>query len=92
MRIAQMSDIHIGSRFVPDLVDAALDEINAFEPHLVAIPGDLTTKGYRDEFEEAKSYLNRLECENVASFPATTMGATSGITISKICSGSERPA
>ena len=78
MRIVQMSDIHIGSRFVPDLMDAALEEINAFEPHLVAIPGDLTTKGYRDEFEEAKSYLNRLECENVVIVPGNHDGRNVG--------------
>jgi len=40
-----MSDIHVGSTFVPDLMDAAIEEISAFGPHLVAIPGDLATKG-----------------------------------------------
>ena len=69
MRIVQMSDIHVGPAFVPGLMDAAIEEINAFGPHLVAIPGDLTTKGYREEFEEAKVYLDRLECENVVVVP-----------------------
>ena len=45
MRIVQMSDIHVGSTFVPDLMDAAIEEINAYNPDLVAVPGDLTTKG-----------------------------------------------
>jgi Icc protein len=69
VRIVQMSDIHVGPTFVPDLMDAAIEEINAFGPHLVAIPGDLTTKGYREEFAEAKAYLDRLECENVVVVP-----------------------
>jgi Icc protein len=64
-----MSDIHVGPAFVPDLMDAAIEEINTFGPHLVAIPGDLTTKAYREEFEEAKAYLDRLECENVVVVP-----------------------
>jgi 3',5'-cyclic AMP phosphodiesterase CpdA len=59
VRIVQMSDIHVGSTFVPELMDAAIEEINAYSPHLVAIPGDLTTKGYREEFEAAKTYLDR---------------------------------
>jgi 3',5'-cyclic AMP phosphodiesterase CpdA len=69
VRIVQMSNIHVGPTFVPGLMDAAIEEINAFGPHLVAIPGDLTTKGYREEFEEAKVYLDRLECENVVVVP-----------------------
>jgi 3',5'-cyclic-AMP phosphodiesterase len=66
MRIVQMSDIHTGSPlFRPDFMKSAIEETNAFEPDLVAVAGDLTTEGYRWEFEEAKSYLNHIECENV---------------------------
>ncbi|WP_273888872.1 metallophosphoesterase family protein [Rubrobacter naiadicus] len=62
----QMSDIHVGpSLFRPDLLEAAIEETNALRPDLVAIAGDLTTDGYRREFEEAKGYLDRIECENV---------------------------
>jgi predicted MPP superfamily phosphohydrolase len=69
VRIVQMSDIHVGSTFIPDLMNAAIEEINAFGPDLVAVPGDLTTKGYSEKFEEAKAYLDRLECENVVVLP-----------------------
>jgi 3',5'-cyclic-AMP phosphodiesterase len=66
MRIVQMSDIHVGSRlFRPDLMEAAIEEANEIVPDLVAIGGDLTTDGYPWEFEEAKGYLDRLECPNV---------------------------
>lgn len=65
MRIVQMSDIHTGTPlFRPDLLEAAVEETNAYAPDFVAIAGDLTTAGYRWEFEEAKSYLDRIECEN----------------------------
>src|SRR5215207_1305816 len=73
-----MSDIHVGPTFVADLMDAAIEETNAFGPHLVAIPGDLTTKGYREEFEEAKAYLDRLECENVVVVPGNHDGHNVG--------------
>jgi 3',5'-cyclic-AMP phosphodiesterase len=70
VRIVQISDIHVGSGlFRPDLLEAAIEETNALEPDLVAIAGDLTMEGYRWEFEEAKEYLDRLECENVVVVP-----------------------
>src|SRR5918997_5733815 len=70
MKIVQMSDIHVGSGlFRLDLLEAALEETNALEPDLVAIAGDLTMEGYRWEFEQAKDYLDRLECPNVVVVP-----------------------
>ena len=66
MKIVQMSDIHVGSGlFRPELLLATIEETNALEPDLVAVAGDLTTEGYRWEFEEAKGYLDRIECPNV---------------------------
>ncbi len=66
MRIVQMSDIHVGSGlFKPELLSSAIEETNSLQPDLVAVVGDLTMEGYRWEFEEAKEYLNRIECENV---------------------------
>lgn len=66
MRIVQMSDIHVGTPlFRPELMKAAIEETNAYAPDFVAVAGDLTTAGYRWEFEEAKSYLDQIECENV---------------------------
>ena len=66
MKIVQMSDIHVGTGlFRPDLLSSAIEETNSLEPDLVAVVGDLTMEGYRWEFEEAKEYLDRLQCENV---------------------------
>src|SRR5215210_6903602 len=66
MRIVQLSDIHTGTPlFRPDFLEAAIEETNDLEPDLVAVAGDLTTEGYRWEFEEAKGYLDRIECENI---------------------------
>ncbi|HEX5974302.1 MAG TPA: metallophosphoesterase, partial [Rubrobacteraceae bacterium] len=70
MRIVQISDIHVGSGlFRPELLDAAIEETNELEPDLVAIAGDLTMEGYRWEFEEARAYLDRIECPNVVVIP-----------------------
>lgn len=70
MRIVQMSDIHVGTDFFqPDLMNAAIEETNAFEPDLVVVAGDLTSEGYPSEFREAKSFLDLLECPNMIVVP-----------------------
>lgn len=69
MKIVQMSDIHVeeggGGKFRPDLLQNVIEETNRLEPDLVAVVGDLTGEGYRTEFEQAKEYLDRLECPNI---------------------------
>src|SRR5918996_6480180 len=66
MRIVQMSDIHVGSGlFRPELLSSTIEETNSLQPDLVTVVGDLTMEGYRWEFEEAKEYLDRLECPDV---------------------------
>ena len=66
MKIVQISDIHVGAGlFKPDLLLSAIEETNELEPDLVVVAGDLTTEGYRWEFEEARGYLDGIECPNV---------------------------
>jgi 3',5'-cyclic-AMP phosphodiesterase len=66
VKIVQMSDIHVGAGlFRPDLLSSAIEETNTLSPDLVVVAGDLTTEGYRWEFEEAKGYLDHLDCPNV---------------------------
>ena len=48
---------------MPSLMDRAIGEINDLGPDLVICTGDLTTFGFKQEFAQAKSYLDRLECE-----------------------------
>jgi len=62
-KIAQISDLHCGDpRFSRELLIAAINEINQAKPRVVTICGDLTTAGYRDEFEAAKEYIDMIEC------------------------------
>ncbi|MDP8900507.1 MAG: metallophosphoesterase [Actinomycetota bacterium] len=69
MKIVQISDIHAedGGLFRPDLMERVVEETNEQAPDLVAVAGDLTGAGYREEFEMAKGYLDRLECEEVVA-------------------------
>jgi 3',5'-cyclic-AMP phosphodiesterase len=59
-------------------MEAAIEETNTFAPDLVAIPGDLTTEGHREEIEEAKSYLDRLECQQMVVVPGNHDGPNVG--------------
>jgi len=62
--IAQFSDIHCGdTRFDADLMEATIHEINDLGPDLVIVAGDLTADGYREQFDEAKSWIDQLDCE-----------------------------
>jgi 3',5'-cyclic AMP phosphodiesterase CpdA len=62
-RIVQLSDMHCGdSRFDHDLMIEALGEINRLRPDMVIVAGDLTEGGYREEFDQAKDYINLIEC------------------------------
>jgi Icc protein len=68
--IAQISDIHCGSpHFVPSLLERTIVEINELEPELVIVSGDLTGDGLRAEFETARDYLDRLDCEQTIVIP-----------------------
>ena len=70
LTICQISDIHCGnSRFIPELLDRTIIEINRLSPRVVVVAGDLTDAGYREEFEQAAEYIDRIECENVMVIP-----------------------
>jgi 3',5'-cyclic AMP phosphodiesterase CpdA len=69
-KIAHLSDIHCGDpHFVPDLMDRAIAEINDLDPDIVVCSGDLTTFGFKEEYAQAKEYLDRLDCESFVVIP-----------------------
>jgi 3',5'-cyclic-AMP phosphodiesterase len=62
--IAQISDLHCGSRYhIPSLATRVIDEVNALEPDVVVVNGDLTDMGFRAEFRQAHRMLERIQCE-----------------------------
>ena len=68
--IAQLSDPHCGSpHFVPSLLDRALVEINELQPDVVVVSGDLTSDGLRGEYQLARDYLDRIDCERMIVIP-----------------------
>ena len=68
--IAHLSDLHCGDpHFVPDLMERAIAEINDLKPEIVVCSGDLTTFGFKEEFAQAKRYLDTVECEALVVVP-----------------------
>ncbi|HEX9050074.1 MAG TPA: metallophosphoesterase [Anaeromyxobacter sp.] len=48
LRVAQLSDLHVGPRAVPAVVRSAIDQANAFEPDLVVLTGDFLSRRRSD--------------------------------------------
>ena len=70
LTIAQLSDLHCGSpHFVPSLLDRAIVEVNELEPDVVVISGDLTGDGFRGEYELAREYVDKIDCERMMVIP-----------------------
>ena len=64
MLIVQLSDLHCtdAPQFLCDKLTTAVNEINRLSPDLVIISGDLTENGFKTEFEEAKRFIDQIEC------------------------------
>ena len=70
MLIAQLSDVHVGgARYSRELLETAIGEINAAEPDIVVVAGDLTDDGYPDQYPLAKQELDAIACEHVILVP-----------------------
>jgi 3',5'-cyclic-AMP phosphodiesterase len=68
--IAQISDVHVGGgRYRQELLRNAIDEINAAEPDLVVVAGDLTDDGYPDQYPLAREELACIACGQVVRVP-----------------------
>jgi 3',5'-cyclic AMP phosphodiesterase CpdA len=60
--IAHISDPHVGSpHFVPNLLHRVIEEVNELQPDAVICSGDLTTDGYRQEYQAWLSYAERIQ-------------------------------
>src|SRR5688572_15555042 len=69
-RIAHLSDLHCGGTyFEPNLLERAISEVNELRPDMVICTGDLTTFGFKHEYQMARSYLDRINCDSFVVVP-----------------------
>jgi 3',5'-cyclic AMP phosphodiesterase CpdA len=57
--IVHLSDLHFG-RLDARIIEPLIDRINAVQPDLVAISGDLTQRARRTQFRDARAFLDRI--------------------------------
>jgi len=70
MVIAHISDLHCGETyFEPNLLERAISEVNELQPDIVVVSGDLTTFGFRHEYQLAREYVDRIECRSLVVVP-----------------------
>ena len=68
--LAHITDIHAGSPFfITNLMTRTIEELNEIKPDVVAITGDLTNMGFRQEFTTAKAFIDKIDCPNVLVIP-----------------------
>ncbi|MDO5758566.1 MAG: metallophosphoesterase family protein [Rhodobacterales bacterium] len=58
-QLVHLSDLHFG-RDRPELLNPLIARVNALEPDLVAISGDLTQRARHSQFEAAREFIEQL--------------------------------
>jgi 3',5'-cyclic AMP phosphodiesterase CpdA len=63
MNIIQVSDLHFGPYYVPEVGDALLRAVGELESDVIIASGDFTQRAKRNEYADARAWLDRLpEC------------------------------
>jgi 3',5'-cyclic AMP phosphodiesterase CpdA len=65
MLIVQLSDIHVGSQFQPQVFDRVVSEVNKINPDVIIITGDLTNEGLEKEYKECKRLVSKLKAKKI---------------------------
>ena len=65
MIIVQLSDLHVGSQFQPEVFDQVLSEVNDLNPDCIVITGDLTNEGLVKEYEKCKELVSKFNCKKI---------------------------
>jgi 3',5'-cyclic AMP phosphodiesterase CpdA len=60
-----MSSAH----FLSDVAESVVQGVNEISPDILVITGDLTQNGSLQEFEEAKEWIDRIDCKNKVVVP-----------------------
>jgi 3',5'-cyclic AMP phosphodiesterase CpdA len=60
LNLLHISDLHFGAPYLPELGQAVLRIAPQLEPDVIVVSGDLTQRARRQEFMEARAFLDRL--------------------------------
>ena len=65
MIIVQISDLHIGSQFLPEKFDILVEEVNQLNPDVIIVTGDLTNEGLMKEYDKCKTLLAKFNTKQI---------------------------
>ncbi len=65
MIIVQLSDLHVGSQFQPEVFEQVLSEVNQLNPDCIVITGDLTNEGLVKEYEKCRELVSQFNCKKI---------------------------
>jgi 3',5'-cyclic AMP phosphodiesterase CpdA len=60
LTLLHISDLHFGPFFVPEAAEAVVRAVPELDPDIVIVSGDFTQRAKRQQYEEARSFLERL--------------------------------
>ncbi len=60
LTLLHISDLHFGPRYVPHVGEALLRAAFALEPDIIVVSGDFTQRAKRQQFSDAREFLDRL--------------------------------
>lgn len=60
LTILQMSDLHFGPPYVPEVGEALLRSVDELRPDIIVASGDFTQRARPEQFRAAREYLDRL--------------------------------
>ena len=67
MIIVQLSDLHVGSQFQPEVFETVVKEVNELNPDVIVITGDLTNEGLMKEYKKCKLLLTKFNTKKIIS-------------------------
>jgi len=67
MIIVQLSDLHVGSQFLPEKFEMLVDEVNQIQPDVIVVTGDLTNEGLMKEYDQCKKLLTKFNSKKIVS-------------------------
>ncbi|MGD2107244.1 MAG: metallophosphoesterase [Nitrosopumilaceae archaeon] len=65
MIIVQISDLHVGSQFLPEKFETLVNEVNQLNPDFIVVTGDLTNEGLMKEYEQCKKLLTKINAKKI---------------------------
>ncbi len=65
MIIVQISDLHVGSQFLPEKFETLVNEVNQLNPDFIVVTGDLTNEGLMKEYEQCKDLLTKIHAKKI---------------------------